>query len=160
MHTNLNPLDHTFYPEHVECSADFSFDVLCSYAKDIVQKQLSLPSGVVFVGWQEIVFFLCENPYRWRFMGVSVNVLSTNGEPQEIVSSIFRHDPTSEIACPWPDVYAFCETSLQLPIGRVTPPFVRLYRQQDQSSRFYRLCKFDYLNLLWRQPVLPLAQPC
>ena len=81
-----------------------SFSDLYRLSSQITKDRLSIGSLGGVVGWQEVVFFLCENPMRWRFMGVSINVFTPAGEPQEVVSSIFRHDATEEIPCPWPEV--------------------------------------------------------
>ena len=158
-------MNHSYLPinttisQHVDLADSFTFDALCAYSLQVKQNHLKTIK-TRFIGWQEIVFLLCDNPNRWRFMGVSVNILSADKKPQEIVSSIFRHNPTIEIACPWTAVYSFCETSLQIPIGRVVLPFVKVFQADGKGSHFHRLLQFDYRNLDWKVPVMPLAERC
>ena|GEM_PF-5321061 len=114
-----------------------------------------LESDLLFT---EILFAYCFPRKCWRFMGVSINY--TDGLlVEELVSTIFREDPTEDIDPPWSDIYAFCETALCSGPARTVPPFVRLaYLAQPSQYIFLPLQEFDYQHMAWTFDVFPLSR--
>jgi len=141
--------------QHIHIDQAFDLPTLYQLARGCA-KQFANRHSAMSTGWQEIAYMRCEQPDRWRFMGVSVNVLVDGSYPDEIVSSIFRNDPVEEIACPWDTVFSFCETTLQLSMGRIFPPVVRLM-DSTQPDRFCFLRGFNYESMEWDDSIHPLA---
>jgi hypothetical protein len=108
----------------------------------------------------EVFFVYCPPQVRWRFMGASVN--HHDGlHTEELVSSIFRSEPTADIDVPWSCIFAFCETALCSSIGRVVPPFVRLahFSKENEASLYVPFRSFDYKKMRWSFDVHPLSHP-
>ena len=141
--------------QHIEMESAFDLKAVYHLAQQCALRFSKQDAGTP-IGWQEIAYMRCEQPARWRFMGVSLNVLSDSGYYDEIVSSIFRNNPVEEIHCPWDAVFSFCETTLQLSMGRIFPPVVRFIDSMHEDW-FYQLRDFDYATMQWHESIHPLA---
>ena len=110
--------------------------------------------------YTEILFLYCPPQTRWRFMGASVNH-HDGVASEELVSSIFRSDPTLDIEIPWSCIFSFCETALCSSIGRVVPPFVRFshFSEHGEGSLYVPLRSFNYQKMRWSLEVSPLSHP-
>ena len=107
--------------------------------------------------WTEICFVILNNSSRWRFMGVSLNRISTvkgQAYKEELASSIFRSDPVVEIEPPWEAIYTFSETALQSSLGRLAVPYICISSFHEPNVQYYfPLKNFDYQSMSWKIPV-------